>query len=48
MKNVIKNENLGFLRKLYNTKTFLETIVHLKKILKFTSEHFLVGHVFFV
>ena len=50
MKNVIKNRNFRFSKILYEIrkKKIPNKIVHIKKIYKFTSEHFLIGHVVFV
>ena len=50
MKNVIKNKNFCFPKKNYTIyeKNVSEKIVYLKKIYKFTSEHFLIRHVVFI
>ena len=49
MKNVIENKNVWFPKKLYDIcKKYWGKIVHLKKIYKFTSDHFLIGQVVFI
>ena len=46
---LLKIKTFGF-HKNYTRRErkFLDEIIHLKKIYKFTSEHFLFGHVLFV
>ena len=49
MKHVIKNINFWFPQKLYEIhKNVRNKIFDLKKIYKFTSDHFLIGYVIFV
>ena len=49
MENVIKNKNIWFPKKTIQvTKKYGGKIVLLKKIYKFTSDYFTIGHVVFV